>query len=158
MRGNAMNIEIAGPEDAGAVLKLQKSAYWGEAQLYNDYDLPPLTQTLDEMRKDLEKQLVLKYVMEGEIVGSVRAFMREGTCYIGRLVVRPDLQDQGIGTRLLSEIEGRFTKAKRYELFTGHRSEKPLHMYEKRGYRIFKSEPLHENLTLVYLERISPAD
>jgi ribosomal protein S18 acetylase RimI-like enzyme len=152
-----MIIDIAGPEDVEVILDLQRTAYLNEALLYNDFTLPPLTQTLDEIRKDFEKQLFLKYVVDDEVVGSVRAYVSEGTCYIGRLIVRPDFQDRGIGTRLLEEVEGRFTEAKRYELFTGHRSEKPIHMYEKSGYRVFRHEPIHENLTLIYLEKIPPA-
>ncbi len=37
-------------------------------------------------------------------MGSVRAFVKEETCYIRRLVVHPDFQNQGTGTRLMDEI------------------------------------------------------
>jgi ribosomal protein S18 acetylase RimI-like enzyme len=148
-----MIIEKAGPEDAQEILNLQKTAYQSEGQLYNDFNLPPLVENLKKIRPDFDGQLFLKAVIEGEIVGSVRAYMRGDTCYIGRLTVRHDLQDQGIGTKLLEEVEGHFGEAKRYELFTGHRSEKALHIYEKRGYRICRTEPIHNDLTLVYLEK-----
>jgi N-acetylglutamate synthase-like GNAT family acetyltransferase len=59
---------------------------------------------------------------EGEIVGSVRAYLEKGTVYIGRLTVKPDSQNNGIGTRLMQAIEEHFRMADRYELFTGHRS------------------------------------
>jgi hypothetical protein len=35
-------------------------AYLGEAQPYNDYAIPPLTQTLEQMRADLRRQTVFK--------------------------------------------------------------------------------------------------
>ncbi len=148
-----MRIEKASVEDAEEILALQKAAYASEASIYGDPDLPPLIQTLEEMRTDFERQLVLKAVEEGEIVGSVRARMKEGNCLIGRLIVRPDRQDRGIGKRLMAEIESRFPEAERFRLFTGHRSAKALHIYEELGYREFRTEYLHEKLTLIYLEK-----
>jgi ribosomal protein S18 acetylase RimI-like enzyme len=146
-------IEEATVEDAEEILALQKAAYESEGRLYRDFTLPPLVQTLAEIREDFARQLFLKAVEEGEIVGSVRAYMKDGTCFVGRLIVRPDRQDRGIGSLLLEEIEKRFAQAERFRLFTGHRSDKPLHIYEKRGYSIYRSEPVHEHLTLVYLEK-----
>jgi hypothetical protein len=35
-------------------LALQKLAYRSEAEIYDDYTIPPLTQTLGEMRADEE--------------------------------------------------------------------------------------------------------
>ena len=85
--------------------------------------------------------------------GSVRAYEKDGTCFVGRLIVHPDFQDRGIGSRLMEEIEKRFEDVERFRLFTGHLSHKPLHIYAKKGYIIFRTEPVHDNLTLVYLEK-----
>jgi ribosomal protein S18 acetylase RimI-like enzyme len=151
-----MLVEKASIEDAEEILALQKAAYASEGRFYNDLSIPPLTQTLEEMRTDFERQLVLKAVEEGEIVGSVRARMKEGRCLIGRLIVRPDRQGRGIGSRLMEEIEASFPQAESFRLFTGHRSEKPLHIYEKMGYEEYRTEYLHEDLTLIYLEKSNP--
>jgi ribosomal protein S18 acetylase RimI-like enzyme len=148
-----MIIEEAGVLDAEVILDIQKTAYQSEAELHNDFNIPPLTQTLEGIREDFDRQLLLKAVIEGEIVGSVRAYQEEGTCYIGRLIVLPEYQGRGIGTRLMEEIEERFNQAERFELFTGHRSERNLHLYDKLGYQVFKEEPLHTDLTLIYLEK-----
>ncbi|RJP31036.1 MAG: GNAT family N-acetyltransferase [Actinobacteria bacterium] len=148
-----ISIVEADIEDAEEILALQKAAYASEGRLYEDFTLPPLTQTLEEMREDLGRQLFLKVVEDGEIIGSVRAHMKGDTCRVGRLIVRPDRQDRGIGSRLLKEIEERFPGAERFTLFTGHRSDKALHIYEKNGYGIYRTEPVHARLTLVYLEK-----
>jgi ribosomal protein S18 acetylase RimI-like enzyme len=66
--------------------------------------------------------------MDGRSIGSVRANVKEGTCYIGRLIVHPDFQKRGIGTRLMSEMEKVFNSCKRFELFTGDKSERNLHL------------------------------
>jgi ribosomal protein S18 acetylase RimI-like enzyme len=150
----SVTIKRADVRDAEEILALQKLAFQSEAELYNDYTLPPLTQTLEEMRADFEKQVILKASIDGRVVGSVRAQMKsQGTCYVGRLVVHPDFQNRGIGTRLMDEIEGVFSQAERFELFTGHRSENTLHLYHKLGYREFKRERVSDDLTLVFLEK-----
>ncbi|HUG86944.1 MAG TPA: hypothetical protein VMM13_20410 [Euzebya sp.] len=43
---DAHTIRAAGPEDAREMLTLQRAAYVTEAQLYDDPNLPALTQTL----------------------------------------------------------------------------------------------------------------
>jgi ribosomal protein S18 acetylase RimI-like enzyme len=154
MTGGAVVIEVADIRDAQEILDLQKLAYQSEAALHNDYTLRPLTQTLAEIEGDFGRQVLLKATVDGRIIGSVRAFMRDGTCFIGRLIVHPDFQNQGIGTRLMQEIEAYFGQAQRYELFTGHKSERNLYLYHKLGYRKFRTEQLTDRVTLVYMEKV----
>lgn len=146
-------IERAIAQDAQEILELQKLAYQSEAAIHNEYNIPPLTQTLAEMRADFEKQVVLKATSGGRIVGSVRGYVSKGTCFVGRLIVHPDFQNRGLGTRLMGEIERVFGQAQRFELFTGHRSERNLYLYRKLGYRPFKEQKVSEALTLVFLEK-----
>ena len=146
-------IEQAKTQDAAEILALQKLAYRSEAAIYDDYGIPPLTQTLAEMETDLYRQTVLKATIDGLIIGSVRAYEQEATCYIGRLIVHPDHQNQGIGTQLLQSVEAAFPQAKRFELFTGHKSARNLHLYRKLGYVAFKREPLGDAVTVVFLEK-----
>jgi GNAT superfamily N-acetyltransferase len=72
--------------------------------------------------------------------------------YIGKLMVLPDYQNQGVGKRLLKTIESKIN-CKRFELFTGFRSKKNIAVYEKCGYKIFKTEKITPELSLVYLEK-----
>ena len=146
-------IEQATREDAEEILALQRLAYRSEAELYPGQPIAPLAQTLEQMRADLEGQLVLKAVLEGRIVGSVRGRIEGGTCHVGRLIVHPDLQNRGIGTRLLRELEKRAIGAARFELFTGHLSAKNIYLYKKVGYRLTRRERVSQGLELVYMEK-----
>ena len=150
-------LERAASDDAAEILALQKLAYQSEAAIYDDYTIPPLTQMLEEIVEDLKRQTFLKATMEGRIVGSVRAYMQEGTCFVGRLVVDPKFQNQGIGTRLLREMEAVFGQTERFELFTGHRSERNLYLYQKLGYRPYRNSKATDALTIVYLEKLAQA-
>jgi ribosomal protein S18 acetylase RimI-like enzyme len=146
-------IEKAEFNDLEEILSLQKLAYQSEAAIYNDYSIPPLVQTLDGIREDFQKQLILKATLEGKIIGSIRAYEKDGTCYIGRVIVHPGRQNQGLGSDLMHSIEEHFNHCRRFELFTGKNSVKNNYFYQKLGYRIFKEESVNEKLTLVYLEK-----
>ena len=84
-----LSIKEADVSDAQKILEIQKLAYQSEAEIYNDYTLPPLTETLEEMKARFRDHLFLKAVFSGDIVGSVRARSESGTCHIGRLIVHP---------------------------------------------------------------------
>jgi GNAT superfamily N-acetyltransferase len=148
-----MMITRAAAADAEEILALQKLAYQSEAAIYQDYSIPPLTQTLAEIKAELLSRYFLKAVSAGRIVGSVRAYIEQGTCCIGRLIVHPAYQNRGLGTKLMAEIEACFPEAQRYELFTGHRSARNLYLYQKLGYRPVRSEKGSEKLTMVFLEK-----
>lgn len=139
--------------DATEILALQKLAYLSEAELYGDFNIPPLTQTLDEIRAEFAKRIFLKAVEDGSIIGSVQGFRIAGTCFVGRLMVHPERQGKGIGTRLMAAIEAAFPDAERFELFTGHRSFANIRLYERVGYRIFRTEKVSPALSLVFMEK-----
>jgi len=112
-----------------------------------------MVQTLESIEKGFENQFFIKVLVDGRIIGSVRAYAEEGTCYIGRLIVHPDFQKRGIGTKLMNEIEKIFSTYQRFELFTGDRSEKNIYLYQKLGYKIFKTAKITDQTTIVYLEK-----
>jgi len=148
-----ISIQDAVLKDAEEILFLQKLAYGSEAEIYEDDSIPPLTQTLGEIGLEFDDHLFLKAVQDNRIVGSVRARFIGDTCHIGRLIVHPNQQNQGIGSRLMNAVESRFAQAQRFELFTGRRSERNLYLYQKLGYRIFKTVSVNDRLQLVYLEK-----
>lgn len=148
-----MMIERAGVEDAEAILTMQKESYVSQAEIYNDYSLLPLVETLEETKKDIEKRIILKALVEGRIVGAVRVLVEGDTCYIGKLCVHPDFQKQGIGRKLIYEVEKTFTSAKRFELFAGTKSLDNIRLYEKLGYKKFKIEKYNENTEVVFLQK-----
>ena len=148
-----MLMVIASVDDSAAILDLQRLAYQSEAAIYDDFSLPPLTETSEDFRSRFSGRVVLKAVDQGRIVGSVRAYQDGKTCHIGRLIVHPDHQRRGIGTQLMNQIEASFAAVERFELFTGHKSANALRLYERLGYKIFKHEPVHDRLVLVFLEK-----
>jgi len=150
---NRTSIEPADVRDAREILELQKLAYRSEAAIYDDYTIPPLIQTHEEMVADFDDNLFLRASQKGKIIGSVRGRLSRGTCFIGRLIVHPAHQGEGLGTSLMNEIEKCFPEAERFELFTGHRSEGNLRLYARLGYRVLKREKISEALEFVYMQK-----
>ena len=148
-----MVIEKAVLDDIPEILELQKLAYISEAEIYHDFSIPPLLQTLEEIKEDFHHQKFLKVIFNNMIIGSVRAYQEGETCFIGRLIVHPDYQNKGLGTRLMKAVEKTFNHVKRYELFTGHKSEKNIYLYKKLGYEKCKMEALNEKVKLIFLEK-----
>ena len=141
--------------DAPEILALQKTAYQSEAEIYGDDSLPALQQTLEELQKDFERpeQVFIKTVVNGKIIGSVRGHAVDDTACISRVIVHPYFRGRGIGRRLVEEIEKTFPNAKRFEVKTGHRSERNLFQFHAQGYQEFKTEPFTPAITWVYLQK-----
>ncbi len=148
-----VQISIASIRDAEPVLRLQRLAYQSEAMLYNDWSIPPLIQTIEQLRAEFGWMKVLKAFSDGGIVGSVRASVKDGLCSIGRLVVHPEYQRQGIGSRLMQRIESMFPEAEKFELFTGSRSEGNIRLYTRLGYAVSRTERLSPNVLLVFMQK-----
>ena len=146
-------IERAQQTDLEEILRLQYLAYQSEARLFDDPDIPPLRQTLEDVTAEYGRGIFLKATdSNGKIIGSVRAYCENGTAYIGKLMVHPDLQRQGIGSMLLEAMENEYA-GRRYEMFTSTRSVSNIRLYERLGYRIFRKEQISEELCFVYLEK-----
>ena len=149
-------IADAAPADAEEIIAVQRLAFASQGELYSTCTIPPLVETPEDLRADFGKSVVLKAIDDGRIVGSVRGSARDperdgGACYVARLAVLPELQNRGIGSLLMNEIEARFPQAARFELVTGHRSEKSLHLYENLGYSAARTEAVSERITLIFM-------
>ena len=149
----AIKVDIAELSDLKDILDLQKEAYRQEAEIYNDFNIPPMTQNIDSIKTEWQNGTIIKAEKNGQIIGSVRAELVDNICRIGKLIVKPDFQNQGIGKRLMTEIERLFKTCSTYELFTGDTSEKNLTLHRKLGYIEFKTEKIDNNLKLIYLQK-----
>ncbi len=53
----------------------------------------------------------------------------------------------------MGELEGRFSRAERFELFTGHKSEGNLRLYRHLGYEEVREQRVSPRLRLLYLQK-----
>ena len=142
-------------DDAGEVLTIQRAAFVQEALIYGTVDMPPLTQTLDELRAELQHNLGCVALDGHRIVGAVRAQRDGDLLLIGRLAIAPDQQGSGVGTQLLAAVEqaGLDAGATTAELFTGSLSEANLRLYAREGYVEAERVPGDDGIEQVFLRK-----
>jgi len=148
-----VQIEIAFKNDADKILEIQKAAFQGQAAIYNNYDLPPLTQSQQSIENEFDEKTFLKALVQKEIIGSVRFKLNEGVVTIERIVVKPEHQNKGIGTALLRQVENMVPHAIAYQLFTGNKSVRNIHLYEKSGYKVVNRKIAKQGIELLQMEK-----
>ncbi len=151
-----VTIQVVTHEEAGELLTLRRAAFVSEAQIYGDPNIPPLTQTLRELRDDLAADGVITLGARAghRLVGSIRVVIEENKATLGRLAVAPDLQGKGIGTQLLLAIVPHLPEnIEEIWVFTGQDSVQNLAMYAKQGYE-HQYDRTAGDLTYAYLRRI----
>jgi len=127
--------------DAGELLTLQRACWLQEALALDVLrGIPPLEETLEDVvagltgRGDWQTWVVRR---AGRLVGSVRGRRHDDVWHVGRLMVAPDLQGQGLGRVLLEHAQAVAPDGvTSFELFTGHASRDNQRMYRKAGFRL----------------------
>jgi ribosomal protein S18 acetylase RimI-like enzyme len=132
----SVHIGQLGPEHAGEVMTIQRAAYLQEARRYGAWDLPPLVETLAQIRDHLADGTPAFGAFDGHrLVGSVRSRVDGERMEVARLAVAPDVQGGGVGRRLLEAIsEGAPDEVEVVWLFTGAESDGNIAFYESAGF------------------------
>ncbi len=126
-----------GVDDAGELLTLQRAAYVTEAQLHQDVSLPALTQSMPEILDELADPAVRAWGIRSgaRLVAAMRIRVEGPVAELGRLVVVPDMQGQGLGTRLIDAVDSLLPDmVNRVELFTGEKSVANIRLYQRKGF------------------------
>ncbi|TWP51878.1 GNAT family N-acetyltransferase [Lentzea tibetensis] len=140
------------PSHAGELMTVQRAAYVAEARQNGVLSIPPLEETLDEIRASLG--LALGAWIGPRLVGSVRGRVDGSRMLISRLSVAPDVQGQGIGRALLEAItDARPDEVELLWLVTGARSDDNVRMYVKAGFVQTRAGVDEMNVPVVFLEK-----
>jgi len=146
-----------GPESAGEVLTVQRAAFVAEARLYGTAEIPPLIETLDEVRRELGSTIMIGALLAGRLVGAIRLTVESPIGWVSRVAVAPDQQGRGIGSDLLSAVETAAPpEVRRFQLAAGKKSSANVTMYERRGYREFSHRVDSAGVELVLMGKDRP--
>ena len=117
---------------------VQRAAYVTEAQRYIAPTIPPLVETLDELRADLAAGVLARGAWLGpRLVGSVRGRVEGSRMEVLRFSVAPDVQGLGVGRALLTAVHAAAPPTvQTFWLVTGAKSPENLHLYTSSGYRV----------------------
>lgn len=150
---SVMQIELATIQDVPAILDLQRKAFGSLCEELNWMDAPPLTETLEQAYDEFTRYVTLKALNEdGLIVGSIMGSLAGGSLYLGRLMVLPNYQRQGIGGQLFREIQSRLPHSRAW-LCTCQNVRPPYEFYLREGFKPYKSETVGPGLTWAYMEK-----
>jgi tRNA (guanine37-N1)-methyltransferase len=123
--------------DAGEILTLQRACWVDEALANELLDVPALHESYDDVVAALSTHTTFVLRAAGRLVGSVRGSRDDdGSWFVGRLMVAPDLRGRGIGRWLLDRVEEMAPDdVTAYALVTGARNEANVRFYRRAGYR-----------------------
>lgn len=93
-----------------------------------------------ELVKSISKGYTLVAEVHGRIIGVVRLWTDGWIC---AFFIDPQYQQQGIGTRLLRQIE-RIAKKKGFEALRTHSAINSVAFYKKKGYRVVRQVVLRD--------------
>lgn len=155
LAGGTVEIGPAVPEEAAAILEVQRTAFSETALASGSREMPSLKEGLDAVEAAVRNETVLAARCGGAVVGSVRGRMEGTTCHIGMLSVLPGFRKRGLGKRLTLAVEQAFPEAERFHLFTGERSLGNIALYRSLGYEETGKEPVVPGFAFVHMEKAS---
>lgn len=150
-------LRLANPADAGEIMTLQRACWVQEQQANPGVEIPPLHEALADVQRWMTEWTVLVLRRGGRLIGAARGRAHGEVWDVGRLMIAPDLQGQGLGRFLLRAIEEIApAEVTSYELFTGAGSVDNIRMYKKAGYRLHRWLPGEEIAGAVRLTKPRP--
>lgn len=131
------HLSYADSGDAAELLVLQRCCWVTEAILNETLAIPALHEDSATVQAWVEKMHVWTVRVGPRLVAAVRAHQDGDRWEIGRLMVAPDLRGAGLGRWLLHHAESQApATVRRFDLFTGGRSERNVRMYRAAGYEL----------------------
>jgi GNAT superfamily N-acetyltransferase len=135
MKIKSVSLQSAAEDEFAGLLEIQKEAFARYTDHLSPAQIPPLNETLEDMRKDMTCKSIIAAYVDGSLAGSIRYYMKGGVCIIERLSVKPGLQGAGIGRSLIEAVE-KMVRGKAHKLYleTGLLENNLLLFYTKLGY------------------------
>jgi ribosomal protein S18 acetylase RimI-like enzyme len=146
-------MKVVNQKDVGIakdILVVQQAAYRQESLLIDYPNLPPLEETLEDIRDS--RETFLAYYTENKLTGVLSYDIENETLTITRLVVHPDFARRGIGQSLLKEVL-RHPAVKHFVVGTAEKNIPAIKLYKKHGFTITQKQTLPDGLVLVRLEK-----
>ena len=144
-------LDLDDPETLRCLWRLQRAAYAVEAELIGFDGIPPLHESMAELRDCGESFLGLDD--EAGLAGAVSwVRLEDGTLDICRLMVHPRAHRRGIATALLDGLD-RAEPAARAVVSTGTGNGPALALYRRRGFEPVGTRLVGPGTTVTLLAR-----
>lgn len=138
-----VDIKEATPADAEAIQEIMQDAFHKyERDLGMTGHVKALQETVEDIRRDIEKKTVLVGFVDGVAVGSVRVEIMGDLAYLSRFGVRSAITKSGIGGMLIDRVEVlcREQSVRAIALHTSSRMFGLIRFYYGHGYFIHSTD------------------
>ncbi len=132
-------VRMATYDDIDDILSITKEAFLKYAELAGIETTQALTETYEDVKKDIDTKIVLIALSDGVPVGSVRVeVFDDNTAYFSRFGVKVTSQNNGIGKSILNLVDRIMKKkgVKKLSLHTASKITSLIRFYYGRGFYI----------------------
>lgn len=115
-------VRIATYDDIPDILKITKEAFVKYIELAGIESTPAISETYEDVKKDIDNKIVLIALSDGIPVGSVRVeIFDDNTAYLSRFGVKVTSQNNGIGKSIMNLVDRIMLKKGRKENLSAYR-------------------------------------
>jgi ribosomal protein S18 acetylase RimI-like enzyme len=150
-------VSRATPEDAAAILALQRVAFQTMAARIKLPFFPPLMEDLDDLLRDFTTSTIAKALWSNCLVGAARGTVSGDVCHIRRMSVHPEFHGRGIGSALLAYVEASVHTVSTFRLFTSTENVEAIRLYKRNGYSITHTQVESAGGPIVFMQKNSAA-
>lgn len=139
-----IQIRAASADDAVSIAGVLHAAFVEYEPQYTPAGFSATTLAAEGVLKRLSEGPIWVALQEGQVVGTVCAYLKASTCYMRGMAIVPAARGQRIGERLLEHVEqfAREQHAERLYLNTTPFLERAIRLYERYGFQRIEEGPL----------------
>ncbi|WP_066062907.1 GNAT family N-acetyltransferase [Neobacillus soli] len=143
--------------EAETLLKIQKEAFQADLKKYKDYDTSPAAEPLEFFKYKINHSFHYTIFIGGKIAGGICIVKIKETHYrLFRIFLSANIQNRGLGSKILTQLERKFPHVKEWSLDTPKDNVRNRHFYEKLGYKKIGEQKVNERLVLIeYVKKIT---
>lgn len=142
-------LDLQDEKTVKALWTLQQRAYRVEAELIGTEDIPPLRESIEQLKACNET--FYGYIQEGELAGAISFQIEGDTLDIHRMIVDPAYFRKGIASQLLAFVHE--LGSKRIIVATGSLNEPAVRLYERHGFLLTGEKEVKPGLCLSFFEK-----
>ncbi len=136
---SVFEVRMATYDDIDDIMSITKEAFIKYAELAGIETTAALTETYEDVKKDIDSKIVLIALSDGVPVGSVRVeVFDDKTAYFSRFGVKVTSQNNGIGKSIMNLVDRIMKKngIKKITLHTASKISSLIRFYYGRGFYI----------------------
>ncbi|QDS34829.1 GNAT family N-acetyltransferase [Brevibacillus brevis] len=144
-----VRLDLQDEQTVQKLWNMQQRAYRVEAELIGTEDIPPLRESVEQLRTCGET--FYGYIEEGELAGAVSFLIEGETLDIHRMIVDPVHFRKGIASQLLASVHEH--SCSKIVVATGSLNEPAVRLYERHGFTLTDQKEVMPGLRLSFFEK-----